>query len=115
VLEFDRWVAQLERRHPWLPGPLALRYARAYGTRTERLLQGCTRLEDLGEEVAPCMYEAELRYLIRHEWAARAADVLWRRTKLGLHVSPSHADHVQAWMTAHEEAFAALDTAVLPA
>jgi glycerol-3-phosphate dehydrogenase len=115
VLEFDRWVAQLERRHPWLPASLALRYARAYGTRTERLLQGCARLEDLGQEVAPGLFEAELRYLVRHEWAARAADVLWRRSKLGLHLSPRHAEQVQAWMAAHEEAFSALDKAILPA
>ena len=98
VLEFERWVAALQRRYAWLPKPLALRYARAYGTRIDVLLAGCRALPDLGAEVAPGLYEAELRYLVMHEWAGTAADVLWRRTKLGLHVSPAAADAIDAWM-----------------
>lgn len=104
VLEFDRWVAGLRRRHPWLPEALALRYARAYGTRVERLLAGCAGLEELGTEIAPGLYEAELRYLMAHEWATCAADVLWRRTKLGLHLRPGVADRVNAWMAAQRAA-----------
>ncbi|QOY92950.1 glycerol-3-phosphate dehydrogenase [Massilia sp. UMI-21] len=100
VREFDRWVAALERRHPWLPASLALRWARAYGTRVEILLAGAARIEDLGEEVAPGLFAAELRYLMRHEWAACAEDVLWRRTKLGLHLPPGCVDAVAAWMAA---------------
>jgi len=98
VLQFERWVTALRRRHEWLPAPLALRYARAYGTRVEQLLDGCARLADLGAEVAPGLYEAELRYLVEHEWVVSAADVLWRRTKLGLHVPPGAASAVEAWL-----------------
>ena len=104
VLEFYRWVAALRRRHPWLPEALALRYARAYGTRVETLLEGCAVLADLGAELAPGLYEAELGYLMTHEWAACAADVLWRRTKLGLHLRPGVADKVNAWMAAQRAA-----------
>ncbi|VXB90793.1 glycerol-3-phosphate dehydrogenase [Massilia sp. 9I] len=100
VLEFDRWVAALERRHPWLPPALLLRWARAYGTRVETLLGGATGVFDLGEEVAPGLYAAELRYLMRHEWATCAEDVLWRRSKLGLHLAPGCARAVEAWMVA---------------
>ena len=84
VLEFDRWVAALQRRLAWLPAPLVLRYARAYGTRVERLIGAASCLDDLGAEVVTGLYEAELRYLMREEWAQTAVDVLWRRTKLGL-------------------------------
>ena len=107
VLEFDRWVMGLQRRHAWLPKPLALRYARAYGTRVEVLLDGRTSLADLGAELAPGLYEAELRYLMRREWAASAADVLWRRTKLGLHLRPGAADRIDAWMAAERRAMVA--------
>ena len=106
VLEFDRWVAALQRRYAWLPKPLALRYARAYGTRVDILLGGCQALADLGLEVAPGLYEAELRYLMRHEWARSAADVLWRRTKLGLHLRPGVASGIDAWMAAELSAAA---------
>ncbi|RZA34047.1 MAG: glycerol-3-phosphate dehydrogenase [Lysobacteraceae bacterium] len=103
VLEFERWSAALERRHPWLPQELARRWARSYGTRVEALLAGAGGMAGLGEEVAPGLYAAELRYLMRHEWASCAADVLWRRTKLGLHLAPGCADAVDAWMRAARE------------
>jgi len=98
VLQFDRWVTALRRRHEWLPAPLALRYARAYGTRVERVLEGCASLGDLGVEVAPGLYEAELRYLVEQEWAVSSADVLWRRTKLGLHLRPGVACDIDEWI-----------------
>jgi glycerol-3-phosphate dehydrogenase len=104
VLQFERWVTALRRRHAWLPAPLALRYARAYGTRVERVLEGCGALGDLGVEVAPGLYEAELRYLVQQEWAACAADVLWRRTKLGLHLRPGVARDIDAWIMRSREA-----------
>jgi len=104
VLQFDRWVTALRRRHEWLPAPLALRYARAYGMRVERVLEGCASLGDLGVEVAPGLYEAELRYLVEQEWAACAADVLWRRTKLGLHLRPGAARDIDAWIMRSREA-----------
>lgn len=100
VLEFDAWVAALERRHPWLPASLARRWARAYGSRAEILLAGAAGIDDLGEEVAPGLHAVELRYLMRHEWAGCAEDVLWRRSKLGLHLPPGCADDVDAWMDA---------------
>lgn len=98
VLQFDHWAARLRARYPWLPAPLAARYARAYGTRAGRLLDGCAGMPDLGQAVAPGLYEAELRYLMREEWAACAADVLWRRTKLGLHLRPGVAANIDEWM-----------------
>ncbi|MCC2973745.1 glycerol-3-phosphate dehydrogenase [Massilia sp. IC2-476] len=100
VLEFDRWLDGFARRHPWLPTELAQRWGRAYGTRVETLLAGATGMLDLGEAVAPGLYAAELRYLMRHEWAACAEDVLWRRSKLGLHMAPGHARTIDAWMRA---------------
>ncbi|MFC0250503.1 glycerol-3-phosphate dehydrogenase [Massilia consociata] len=98
VLEFDRWLVALQRRHGWLPPGLAQRWARAYGTRIDALLAGARRIEDLGEEVAPGLYAAELHYLMRHEWARCAADILWRRSKLGLHLPPGCADELDAWI-----------------
>ena len=55
----------------------------------------------LGAEVAPGLFEAELDYLFQQEWARSADDVLWRRTKLGLHYTPAQRAAVAAWCTAH--------------
>ncbi|MES2319099.1 MAG: glycerol-3-phosphate dehydrogenase [Pseudomonadota bacterium] len=100
VLEFDDWVARLRERFPWLPAALALRYARAYGTRVDTLLSGCASLADLGREIVPQLFEAEARYLMAHEWATCAADMLWRRSKLGLHMPPDSAATLDAWISA---------------
>ena len=91
---FDRFLAALKQNKPWLPADLAHRYARAYGTRVQKLLGDATSLTGLGEAIAPGLYEAELRYLRDNEWATCADDVLWRRSKLGLHMEPGSLDEV---------------------
>ena len=100
--DFARFVEAVARRVPWLPGALAQRYARAYGSRIDQILRAADAsqagaLRDLGEEVAPGLYEAELRYLQQVEWACCADDVLWRRSKLGLHLTPAQRAAVAAW------------------
>ncbi len=80
------FLRTLERRYPWLPPALRRRYARAYGTRIERLLGGAAALGDLGAELLPQLHEREVEYLCREEFAHTAADILWRRSKLGLHL-----------------------------
>ncbi|WP_175956399.1 glycerol-3-phosphate dehydrogenase [Burkholderia sp. BCC0405] len=94
--KFDAFADTFAKRHAWLPAPLARRYARAYGTRAERVIDDAKSLADLGTEIAPGIYDAELRYLRDAEWATRAQDVLWRRSKLGLHVAPGTLDAVTA-------------------
>ena len=65
------------------------------------LLAGAARLEDLGTEVTPGLYEAEIRYLVEHEWARTAQDILWRRTKLGLHASDADRSRLEGWLMRH--------------
>ncbi|KRB90452.1 glycerol-3-phosphate dehydrogenase [Noviherbaspirillum sp. Root189] len=98
VLEFDRFVRELQMNYAWLPAPLVARYARAYGTRTHVLLSGRTHIGDMGGEIAPGLYVAEVNYLMEHEWAVTAADILWRRSKLGLHVPAGTEAKLDAWM-----------------
>ncbi|TFW01471.1 glycerol-3-phosphate dehydrogenase [Oxalobacteraceae bacterium OM1] len=101
VIEFDAFVHAMQQKHAWLPPALVARYARTYGTRTEVLLARRMSLADLGEEFAPQLYAAEVEYLVRHEWARSAKDVLWRRTKLGLRVPPHTEERIDAWIERH--------------
>ena len=94
--DIARFAQALAQRHPELPSALCNRLAHAYGSRVELLLQG-----GLGAEVAPGLFEAELNYLHTHEWARSADDVLWRRSKLGLHLSPAQRAAVAHWCGAH--------------
>ena len=90
---FDRYLQQVKVRLPWLPASLALRYVSSYGTRSERVLDGATALHDLGEHFGADLYEREVAYLVAEEWARDVADILWRRTKLGLRIDA--AGHVR--------------------
>jgi glycerol-3-phosphate dehydrogenase len=84
--DFDRFLADLSAARPWLPAALARRYARAYGTRANRVLGNAASLGELGRLYGGDLYEAEVAYLIDQEWARSADDILWRRSKLGLHL-----------------------------
>jgi glycerol-3-phosphate dehydrogenase len=106
VLEFEQWVQGVQARYLWLPPALSSRYARAYGTRIAVLLARCRTLADLGPEVAPGLYAAEVEYLLSNEWARSAADVLWRRSKLGLHIPPGCAERLDAWIQARTAVWA---------
>ncbi len=94
--DIARFAQALAERHPQLSPALVQRYARCYGARVDRLLGDGT----LGAQVAPSLYEAELHYLREHEWARSADDVLWRRTKLGLHLSAAERKAVAQWWDA---------------
>ena len=95
-VDFVRFAAELAQRHPELSAALVQRWARAYGSRAERVIGP----DGLGAEVAPGLFEAELRYLHRCEWARSADDVLWRRSKLGLHFTPAEREAVARWCDA---------------
>jgi glycerol-3-phosphate dehydrogenase len=94
--DFTRFAQAVVARYPNLPAALCQRLARAYGARIATLLAS-----ELGAEVAPGLFEAELNYLHAHEWARSADDVLWRRSKLGLHLSAVQRAAVAEWCTAH--------------
>ncbi len=100
-LDFRRFIGVLATRHPELRAVVRERWARCYGGRFGLLLDtnlpGAEIGTPLGAEVAPDLYEAELHYLRRHEWARSADDVLWRRTKLGLHMDAAAHTQVARW------------------
>jgi glycerol-3-phosphate dehydrogenase len=73
------------------------RMAAAYGSRVYTVLGSAQRVADLGEPIADGLYEAELNYLAAKEWAVSADDVLWRRSKLGLHLAPDQCQRVHDW------------------
>jgi glycerol-3-phosphate dehydrogenase len=98
MADFESFCVLQGRKRPWLPAPLARRYARAYGTRMEQMLGNASSLAQLGEEIAPGLYAAEVEYLIGHEWAQTVEDILWRRSKLGLHLPADTAARLDSWL-----------------
>ena len=98
VTGFEAEVSALKRNYPFLNTRLARRLTRLYGTRARVLLGDASSAADLGMDFGADLTEAELRYLIANEWAVTADDVLWRRTKRGLHMDAAQTAALDAWM-----------------
>jgi glycerol-3-phosphate dehydrogenase len=94
-------VAKTCKSWPFLGEAHARRLVRAYGTRVERVLGSARRLEDLGPCLGADLTGAEVRYLMEREWAQTEDDVLWRRSKLGLQLSPEQRQRLGAFMAAN--------------
>jgi len=91
-------VASLQAAYPFLEAGHVRRLARLYGTRARRILEGAASAADLGAHFGADLYAAEVRYLMKEEWAVTAADVLWRRTKRGLRLTAEQAAALDAYM-----------------
>jgi glycerol-3-phosphate dehydrogenase len=104
---FAVFLRTLERKYPWLPPALRRRYAHCYGTRAGLVIGTATKLEDLGEEIVPHLYAREADYLRGEEFARSAEDILWRRTKLGLHLQGRSTRALDEWLSRRTGADAA--------
>lgn len=93
---FRRFVIDVRRRWRFLPITVARRLARAYGTRVETIIGGAKSFADLGEHYGAGLTAAEVDYLVRNEWAITDDDILWRRSKLGLHMSEAERTRLAA-------------------
>jgi glycerol-3-phosphate dehydrogenase len=85
--DFDRFLGVLRGKYPWLDAGMATRLARAYGTRAEIILGKAQSVRGLGAAFGAGLFQAEIDYLIDQEFALTADDILWRRSKLYLHLS----------------------------
>jgi glycerol-3-phosphate dehydrogenase len=84
--DFGAYLAEFRDRHRAVDAENARRLVRAYGTRAEVIARG-----DMGADLGGGLSEAEVDYLVREEFAVEPEDILWRRSKLGLHVPPETA------------------------
>jgi glycerol-3-phosphate dehydrogenase len=90
----NAWFAQLCSRYPQLPAPLLRALGLRHGTRALRVLGDACTADDLGMNFGGELTSREVDYLLAEEWARDADDVLWRRTKCGLPMSPAQRQAV---------------------
>lgn len=88
----------LQKKYPWLPLNLTHRYVHSYGDLCLSILADCTQLQDLGQDFGASLYEREVKYLVEQEWARTAEDILWRRSKLGLHCTKTTTLALENWL-----------------
>jgi glycerol-3-phosphate dehydrogenase len=97
-LSYDAEMRRLGMAYPGMPQPMLKRMMRQYGTRTRSVLGSALSVGALGKHFGTDLYAAEVDYLMANEWARVAADVVWRRTKLGLRLSAEEIARVDAYM-----------------
>ena len=94
----------LAARYPRMPGALMRALFRRHGSKTADVLRDAKDPSDLGEDFGANLTEREVAYFVEHEWARTADDVLWRRTKAGLHMSETQRARVAQRMGEHATA-----------
>ncbi len=97
--DFNKFLATLSQQYGWLPPDLLTHYAKNYGALINVLLTNTHRLEDLGRHFGAGLYQCEVEYLVKYEWARSADDILWRRTKFGLAFSENEKAELSQFLT----------------
>lgn len=100
VDEVDTLISKLQKDYPFLNAKWARRLIRAYGTESWNILGDAKTQEDLGTDFGATLTEPEVRWLMAHEYARTAQDVIWRRSKLGLRLSKDEVQSLDDWMAA---------------
>ncbi len=98
--DVDAFTARCAVRYPWLPERLLGHCIRHYGTDIDAVLAGRNSVADLGEHFGAGLYAAEVAYLVEHEWARTAEDILWRRTRKGLGIPECGVRQLSAFLAA---------------
>ena len=89
---------RLRSRYPEIPEDALRLLFRRHGTLASAVLGDASAAGDLGEHFGAGLYEREANYLVAHEWARTAEDILWRRTKTGLHLDATQKARVAQWL-----------------
>lgn len=98
--DFEAFYQEACVRYGGLPASLVYRLARQFGDRLVLVLGAANSVAELGRHFGAELYECEVRYLMREEWAQTADDILWRRTKRGLHMTAPERQGLADWLLA---------------
>jgi glycerol-3-phosphate dehydrogenase len=92
-----KYIATQQKNYSFLKPQNVLRLFRAYGTQMQEILGGARFASDLGKSFGP-LSEREIEYLRKNEWVQTADDILWRRSKLGLHMKDEDIQALRSFM-----------------
>ena len=83
---------------PWLPDTARRALARRHGSNARMVLDGAQSLSGMGMHFGADLYAREVNYMMKHEWARTGEDILYRRTKAGLHLSSAQRESLEAYV-----------------
>jgi glycerol-3-phosphate dehydrogenase len=99
--DMTKFAKQCDRAYPFMGERDLHRLIAAYGTRVKQIIGAAGSEADLGRSFGAGLTEAELSYLMTEEWARTAEDILWRRSKLGLQLTPEQIARVDQFVSAN--------------
>lgn len=82
-----------------IPANVLNHYVNVYGMRTNDLLKDVINIRDLGQHFGSILYQREVDFLIKHEWAQTAEDIIWRRGKTGLWLNETQIQQLQTYLS----------------
>lgn len=97
-MPLSAYQVEFRAKYHWLPEQVANRLVASYGTLAHTILAGADKFEDLGLDFGAGLTEREVVYLLDYEWARSADDILWRRSKLGLHTTKETQARLHDWV-----------------
>ncbi len=97
-LNITQYAEHLGEKYSWLPQGLVYRLACHYGSNTHMVLKDCYKVSDLGEQFTPDLYQAEVDYLIQHEFVRSAEDIVWRRTRQGIQMDSAGINRLNEYI-----------------
>lgn len=100
--DFESFLTAMIKQYSEMPEDMLIRMARAYGTRMTKILGNFQTVDELGERFGGGLFAAEVEYLIAKEFARSSEDVVWRRSKLGLHLTSAEVDALSTWFDGRE-------------
>jgi glycerol-3-phosphate dehydrogenase len=96
--DVNAYGRELAARYPGVSVDVREALLHRHGTRAPRILGDARTTADLGAHFGHSLYAAEVDYFVAHEWARAAEDVLWRRTKCGLHLTAAQREVVSKYL-----------------
>ncbi|MGB7241560.1 MAG: glycerol-3-phosphate dehydrogenase [Sulfitobacter sp.] len=98
VGDVERLVNEASAKFAFLGNTWSRRLIKAYGKDVFKLLEGAKSVSDLGQDFGATLTAREVTWLMQHEFAVTAEDVVWRRSKLGLRLNAQQIKNLDDWM-----------------
>lgn len=95
----QQYLAQLCNERPALPQPLLRALVSRHGSLAPKVLGQAQTPAELGAHFGHTLYACEVDYCLSHEWARSANDILWRRSKCGLHINSQQKQTLVDYVT----------------
>jgi glycerol-3-phosphate dehydrogenase len=92
------YISTIVSQYPNLSGDLLRGLARRHGSELHAVLGDARTSADLGIDFGGGLYEREVAFFVRREWARTADDIIWRRSKAGLHLPPGGEARLARWL-----------------